>query len=123
MSLNVKRIIVAVLSFMFLITLIIVAWVEGLKERIGAEPIPVLSGDNKPCFTCHQEKTPGVSAQWADGKHAKVGVGCYDCHKAEKGDVDAWHHEGKLISTLVTPKDCGRCHKDIAAEFQESHPA
>jgi len=28
-----------------------------------------------------------------------------------------------LISTLVTPKDCGRCHQDIAAEFQDSHHA
>jgi len=123
MSLNAKRIIVGLLSFLFLITLIIVAWVEGLKERVGVELEPVLTGDNKPCFDCHKEKTPGVTAQWADGKHAEVGIGCYDCHKAKKGDLDGWHHEGKFISTLVTPKDCGHCHKDISAEFQDSHHA
>ncbi|MBW1807449.1 MAG: hypothetical protein JRJ87_04595 [Deltaproteobacteria bacterium] len=123
MSLNAKRIIVAVLSFLFLITLVIVAWVEGLKERVQAEPDPVLSGDNQPCYNCHKEKTPGVTAQWNDSKHSKVGVGCYDCHEAKEGDVDAWHHEGRLIATLVTPKDCGRCHQDIAAEFQDSHHA
>jgi hypothetical protein len=123
MSLNAKRIIVAALSFLFLITLIVVAWVEGLRERIEGEPIPVVSGENKACFTCHQEKTPSISAQWADSTHAKTGVGCLDCHRAKDGDADAWHHEGRLIATLVTPKDCGRCHKDISAEFQESHHA
>ncbi|MCP4199866.1 MAG: hydroxylamine oxidoreductase [Proteobacteria bacterium] len=123
MSLNAKRIIVALLSFLFLITLIVVAWVEGVRERLGADPVPVMSGENKHCYACHQEKTPGVTDQWADGVHATTGVGCYDCHKAEEGDVDAWHHEGRLIATLVTPKDCGRCHQDISAEFQESHHA
>ncbi len=123
MSLNAKRIIVGLLSFLFLITLIVVAWVEGLQQRLADDPIPVLSGDNKHCYTCHREKTPGVAAQWADGTHATAGVGCLDCHKAEKGDADAWHHEGRLIATLVTPKDCGRCHTDISAEFQESHHA
>ncbi len=123
MSLNTKRIIVALLSFLFLITLIVVAWVEGLKQRLETEPSPVVSGENKHCYTCHQEKTPGVTAQWADSTHAESGVGCFDCHKAVEGDIDSWHHEGKLISTLVTPKDCGRCHADISAEFQESHHA
>ncbi|MHC4605354.1 MAG: multiheme c-type cytochrome [Planctomycetota bacterium] len=123
MSLNAKRIIVAVLSFLFLLVLIVVAWVEGLKERIEPEPEPVLLGENVACYNCHREKTPGVSSQWNDSEHARLGVGCFDCHQAEKGEVDAWRHEGQLISTLVTPKDCARCHAEIAEEFQNSHHA
>lgn len=123
MSLNFKRIIVAILSFLFLLTLIVVAWVEGLKQRVQAKPEPVVVGDNKACYDCHKEKTPGVSSQWVDSTHADTGVGCYDCHQAQEGEADAWFHEGRWIASLVTPNDCGRCHQDIAAEFQDSHHA
>ena len=123
MSLNFKRVIVAVLSVLFLVALLIVAWVEGLKERVQADPEPALLGVNKDCFECHQEKSPGVTEQWAHSTHSEVGVGCYDCHGAEESDVDGWYHEGQLIATLVTPKDCGECHPDIAGEFQASHHA
>ncbi len=123
MSLNAKRIIVALLSFLFLVALLIVAWVEGLKQRVDDTPEPVLVGVSQDCFDCHEEKSPSITDQWVHSKHAEMGVGCFDCHKAEEGDVDAWHHEGQLIATLVTPKDCGECHPDIAAEFQDSHHA
>ena len=123
MSLNFKRIIVAALSLLFLVALLIVAWVEGLKERVDPDPEPALLGVSKDCYQCHVEKSPGVTDQWAHSTHAEVGVGCYDCHGAEEEDVDAWFHEGQRIATLVTPKDCGECHPDIAAEFQGSHHA
>ncbi len=123
MSLNAKRIIVALLSFLFLVSLLIVAWVEGLKQRIEQEPEPVVLGVNKDCFDCHQEKSPAITDQWSHSAHAEMGVGCFDCHQAEETDVDAWFHEGQRIATLVTPKDCGRCHPDIATEFQDSHHA
>jgi hydroxylamine dehydrogenase len=123
LSLNFKRIIVAGLSFIFLIALLMVAWVEGLKERVERDPEPALLGVSKDCYECHVEKSPGVTDQWAMSTHAEKGVGCYDCHGAEEGDIDAWHHEGHRIATLVTPKDCGECHPDIATEFQSSHHA
>ncbi len=123
LSLNFKRIIVAGLSFVFLLALLVVAWVEGGKERVQPEPEPAVLGINRDCYECHQEKSPGVTHQWATSTHAEVGVGCYDCHGADEGDVDGWHHEGHDIATLVTPKDCGECHPDISAEFQSSHHA
>ncbi len=123
MSLNMKRIVVAALSFLFLIALLIVAWVEGLKEHVVADPEPVLLGVNKDCYDCHAEKSPAITEQWAHSTHSEMGVGCFDCHEAEEGDVDAWFHEGQRIATLVTPNDCGRCHPDIATEFQSSHHA
>ena len=123
MSLNFKRVIVAVLSVLFLVALLIVAWVEGLKERVEADPEPALLGVNKDCFECHRSKSPAITDQWAHSTHAEVGVGCNDCHGAEESDVDGWYHEGQLIATLVTPRDCGECHPDIASEFQASHHA
>ncbi len=33
-----------------------------------------------------------------------------DCHKASVDDADAITHEGQTIATVVSPKDCGRCH-------------
>ena len=68
------------------------------------------------CMTCHKDKNPGLYRQWYLSEHAKHNVTCLDCHKARSGDKDAFQHEGALIATLVTPKDCGRCH---AKEFKE----
>jgi len=75
------------------------------------------------CMTCHKEKSLGLYKQWYGSKHARHNVTCISCHSAEKGDKDAFMHEGALIATLVTPKDCGRCHEKEARETQNSHHA
>jgi hypothetical protein len=121
MDLNIKRYIVAGLGILFLIALLIVAWVEGGKQRFKPEPEPVVSGESAGCYKCHLEKTPSISKEWAWSEHAKRGVGCYECHQAGEQDPDAWVHEGKRIATIVTPIDCARCHNDISREFMESH--
>lgn len=123
MSLEAKRIVIAVLSFMFLGALLIVSWVEGGKQRFSPEPDIVVSSTNKSCMECHNENTPGIVDQWAGSKHAELGVGCIECHTANESDVDAYKHEGELIATIVTPNDCARCHEAINAEFQQSHHA
>ena len=41
----------------------------------------------------------------------------------ESEDADAFDHYGALIATVVTPRDCGRCHKTETAEFLASHHA
>ena len=48
---------------------------------------------------------------------------CLSCHQAEPGDVDAFEHADALIATLVTPKDCGRCHARAAEEVGSSYHA
>jgi hydroxylamine dehydrogenase len=68
------------------------------------------------CMTCHKDKSPGLYRQWYKSEHAKHNVTCIDCHRADKADPDAYEHEGGTISTLVTPLDCGRCHK---AEYEQ----
>ena len=44
------------------------------------------------------------------------GVNCMDCHQAEATDPDAIKHEGQIIATIVSPKDCARCHE---VEFRD----
>jgi len=60
---------------------------------------------------------------WEGSAHARKGVACVECHQAAKGDADAFDHYGVLIATVVTPRDCGGCHRDVAAEFAGSHHA
>ncbi len=70
----------------------------------------------KECVSCHKKSSAGLAKQWEDSAHAKAGVNCMDCHKAETADADAITHEGHVIATVVSPKDCGRCH---TTEFEE----
>jgi hypothetical protein len=75
-----------------------------------------LSPDNwndpagKECVSCHTKSSAGIAGQWKGSAHAKAGVNCMDCHKASLDDPDAITHEGQTIATVVSPKDCGRCH-------------
>jgi hypothetical protein len=121
MTLDQKRWIVSALSFLFLIALLIVAWVEGGRQRVQPKPRPVVGQESAKCLQCHEQKTPVVAAQWKDSKHARLGVSCYECHRADEGDPDAFRHEGKLITTIVSPRDCGACHQEIASQFEHSH--
>ena len=75
------------------------------------------------CVTCHKEKSPGLYQQWFSGQHAIHKVTCYDCHEAEAGDPDAFMHYDGLIATLVTPKDCGKCHAEAREQVENSYHA
>ncbi|MCB2231009.1 hypothetical protein KQH82_09870 [bacterium] len=75
------------------------------------------------CMTCHKEKSPGLYKQWYMSKHGEHKVTCIDCHGAQKGDVDGFMHYDGFIATLVTPKDCARCHEKEATEVQASYHA
>jgi hypothetical protein len=123
MSLDAKRVIVAILSFFFLASLLIVAWVEGGKERFAPELKVSISVDNQGCVQCHSESSPAIVQQWKESRHAELGVGCMECHRAAETDVDAYRHEGHTIATVVTPKDCATCHPAIVEEFGASHHA
>jgi hypothetical protein len=68
------------------------------------------------CISCHRKTSPGLESQWHDSEHNKAGMNCLDCHQADTADDDAITHEGEVISTIVSPKDCGRCH---TTEYQQ----
>lgn len=126
MSLKTKRIVIALLAACFVASLLFVQWMEIIrrKEEAGLTPHPALvPASSKDCVDCHTKSSPGIVEHWKGSEHSKKGVGCTDCHQADKTDADAFQHYGQTIATIVTPKDCGRCHVEVAAEFGRSHHA
>ncbi len=103
--------------------LTIVAWVEGGRQRVVKAPEAVVTSENRDCVKCHRVSSPGIVGQWEISQHAKSGIGCLECHLAKPQDVDGYQHEGSFIATIVSPKDCARCHEKEAAEFEASHHA
>ncbi len=88
-----------------------------------AEPMNAGLSQSEACVSCHELESPGIVDQWKESGHARAGIGCYDCHEAGKGEPDAFAHEGSRIATIVTPRDCARCHETEDAEFERSHHA
>ncbi len=87
------------------------------------------SPEGQVCIKCHELKTPGLFRMWRSGQMGQAGVNCYDCHKAEKktdkspGHPAGFDHRGFWITTIVSPKDCSRCHKEQFDQQQPSHHA
>ncbi|MBI4865979.1 MAG: cytochrome c3 family protein [Candidatus Wallbacteria bacterium] len=123
MTLDAKRYLVGFLALLFLAGLLIVAWVEGGKQRLGHRITPAVPPDSRDCVTCHKVTSPVVVGQWEDSRHAQKGVGCFTCHEALKDDVDGFEHHGRRIATIVSPKDCSRCHNKEFHEQQGSRHA
>ncbi|MCH9650817.1 MAG: hydroxylamine oxidoreductase [Deltaproteobacteria bacterium] len=126
MNLNQKRLIIAGLAVLFLLSLVLVQWMEVIRRQQEAgvgKPHVAVPASSRACVDCHGETTPGVIDHWKGSKHAVSGVSCFECHQAEDGDVDGFSHFGSQIATVVTPMDCGRCHGEVAEEFQRSHHA
>ena len=123
MSLDQKQKIIMALAGLFMVSLLIVAWVEGGRARVVKNPEAVVTADNADCVDCHRVKSPGIVGQWELSEHAASGIGCVQCHTAKEGDVDGYDHEGAFIATIVTPGDCGECHEKETAEFEASHHA
>jgi hypothetical protein len=92
--------------------LVLPAWAE-----------PVITEQNRACVECHRKSSPAMVMEWERSRHAGGGIGCVDCHGAKEGEPDAWKHEGAWVSTLVTPKDCARCHTTETEQFARSHHA
>jgi hypothetical protein len=83
--------------------------------------LPRLSKTSIECIECHKKESRGLYQMWGASKHFRANVGCYECHAAEKGDPDAYLHYDETIATIVSPKDCGRCHAAEVEEFAGSH--
>ncbi len=90
---------------------------------LGEASLMASDGVAGKCMTCHKEKSPGIYNQWYESAHAIHKVTCIDCHGAERGESDAFMHEGAWVATLVTPKDCGKCHAREAEEVSNSYHA
>jgi len=92
---------------------------------IGAEALPEsMTETTKECLECHAEANPGLYQQWGSSKHFGANVGCHECHAAEETDTDWLRdgiHDDYIISTIVSPRDCSRCHAKEVDEFENSH--
>ena len=91
------------------------------------------------CIQCHKQETQGMFADWAMSRHAAANITCLDCHQAEPGDQDVatgheqYYSRGDMpmgerryfvpISSVVTPKDCSRCHPDEVKQYSKSKHA
>lgn len=126
MGLKAKQFIIAALGLLFLASLIFVQYKEVTRQRMesGAEDPHIAAPDtSRSCVECHTNVTAGIISHWEGSEHARKGVGCYECHEAKKEDADAFVHYGRTIATVVTPKDCARCHVTESQEFAVSHHA
>jgi hypothetical protein len=126
MTLETKRIVIASLGGLFLLSLVFVQWMETARKAEEAgirEPHIAVPASSEGCVNCHADENPGIVAQWTGSKHAETGVGCWDCHQAQGTEPDAFLHNGALIATVVTPRDCSRCHDAETSEFAQSHHA
>jgi hypothetical protein len=126
MTLETKRIIIAALGGLFLLSLVLVQWMETARkaEEAGLRaPHISVPAASKECVECHAEENPGIVAHWEGSTHAEKGVGCLECHQATLEEADSYLHHGQQIATIVTPRDCGRCHDHEEMEFAASHHA
>lgn len=126
MTLQTKRTIIFVLGIAFLGSLLLVQWQEVVRreQEAGLAVTPVsIPESSRTCVECHQKSSPGIIEHWEGSTHAAKGVGCVECHQADTQDADAFSHYGATIATVVTPRDCSRCHVTEAAEFGASHHA
>ena len=126
MTLDTKRFIIGGLGVLFLLSLVLVQWTETIRraEEAGLRgPRVTPPAGSRGCVDCHAETNPGIIEHWRGSTHAETGVGCVECHEAAAGDADGFTHHGARIATVVTPRDCSRCHATEAEEFAASHHA
>ena len=86
-----------------------------------------VSNDARGCIDCHAKISKGIVADWANSRHAHVNVTCLDCHIAGAADPDIskvhLKYDKTPVSTIVSPRDCSRCHPSEAAEYDRSKHA
>lgn len=126
MSLELKKILIAVLGLIFLSSLVVVQFLEVVRRREEAGIVPhavSIPASSQSCVDCHQQQNPGIIAHWEGSTHAEKGVGCVECHQSGVQDADSFDHYGVRIATVVTPLDCSKCHPKETAEFSQSHHA
>lgn len=95
-------------AFLLPLVLLVVSPAQAAKVTVEKSEWGLEAG--KACVTCHKKTSKGLATQWEESKHGQIGMNCLDCHRAEVDDLDAITHEGEVIATVVSPKDCGRCH-------------
>jgi hypothetical protein len=89
----------------------------SFADKVTLDPSNWGLKEGEACISCHKKASAGLTHEWQRSAHAVAGVNCLDCHSANQADTDAIEHEGSIIATIVSPKDCGRCH---TKEFEQA---
>jgi hypothetical protein len=97
--------------------------VDHNEAHADRGPLGDFSDKTTKCLDCHKKSSKGVVQQWGTSKHYRAKIGCFECHQANAGDKDGFMHHGERIATIVSPKDCGKCHTKETEEFASSHHA
>ena len=71
------------------------------------------SADPESCIGCHEERQPGIMAQWNASAHAREGVECEDCHGEDHDAMFAV--EGRVDAAM-----CQSCHLEATLTFKQS---
>ena len=124
MTLDQKRWVIGGLGLLFLLSLVAVQWLEVSRRRVEsgqARATVATPAASQQCVDCHSQVSTGIVEHWTGSTHAEKGVACVDCHQAEARDADVFSHYGQQIATVVTPRDCARCHPTESAQFAQSH--
>ena len=105
-------------------------WIVGIAAFVlvpgGAHAAfspKTMTAESIACVACHKNESVSIYEQWGTSKHYRGNVGCFECHTANENDPDAFEHYGQFIATIVSPKDCARCHEKEVKEFNDSHHA
>lgn len=108
----------------------LISWTVGLTAfalLLGYAPAAfspkTMTPQSMACVACHKKESAAIYEQWGSSKHFRGNVGCFECHTANEKDADAFEHYGQFISTIVSPKDCAKCHEKEVQEFNDSHHA
>lgn len=112
-----KGLVLSITAFIIMIMSFFGGRAEAATARKGS------ADQAKRCINCHDRKTPGIVRDWEKSLHARAGISCIDCHKADPTDSDAikgHENDPTIIATIVSPKDCARCHPGEAREFEAS---
>jgi len=105
------------------LSLILALALTALAPALRAFTPTEMSVESKACIACHKLESASIYDQWGGSKHYRANVGCFECHMANEKDPDVYEHYGQKIATIVSPKDCARCHEHEVNEFNSSHHA
>jgi hypothetical protein len=123
---------IAVLTALILMMSPVVFGQQNFPKEKAFQIDRSMSKEAVACIECHKKESPGIFVDWSRSSHARANISCYDCHFAEKTDKDISkkHYtvyedpsEKVPVATVVTPKDCSRCHPDEVKEYDRSKHA
>lgn len=122
------------------------------SPQVETEESPApLSEQTEGCLDCHRAVTPGIVEDWLTSEHARgtpqesmqksklerevsspsiaeelaaVAVGCFECHGLNPDKhQDNFDHFDYKINVVVSPEDCGTCHRDEKEQYVQSKKA